>query len=68
MNRKLTLPQYLLLLLLLPPIGAFLICTADHIRPCFKIFAVLYCFAVLLLLMTIRLPKGAIYIDATALN
>ena len=68
MDRKFTLMQYILLLVLVPPVGAFCICTAEHVRPRFKLLSVLYCAAVLLFVLTLRMPAGRIHIDALPLN
>lgn len=68
MNRRLSLRQYILLLILAPPIGAFLICTAEHIQSRYKILAAVYCAAVFLIILTLRLPAGEIHIDAQPLN
>jgi len=64
MNPSLSAWQYALLLILVPPVGAFLVCTSGHIRTSIKIMAVVYCAAVLLILLTLRMPAGRIHIDA----
>ena len=67
-NIKLSSWQYALLLIFFPPVGTFLICYAEEIRPYFKVLALLYCAAVFIILLTLRLPAGRIHIDAVPMD
>ena len=65
---ELTKWQYIALLILLPPIGAFLICTADHIRLRYKVSAVVFCVVVFFAVLTMRMPAGSVTIHAAPMR
>lgn len=64
MKNDFTPMQYILLVLLLPPVGAFFVCRRSAAPFWCKLAAVGYCVAVLLLLLLIRAPVGTVSIDA----
>ncbi len=60
--------QLALIVLLFPPVGAYFVCSCPHIKLWIKILAVVYFVAVLLTVLSLRLPVGTVHINAERLN
>jgi len=60
--------QLVLMVLLFPPIGAYFVCSRPHIKPWIKILTVIYFVAVLLTVLSMRLPAGTVHINAEKLS
>ncbi len=67
MENQLSTWQLVLLVLFLPPIGVYFVCTRPDIRLPFKIAAVIYFLAAFIAALSIRRPVGEVYIDAERL-
>ena len=60
--------QLLLLLVLLPPVGAYMICLREEIALWKKLAAAVYCAALLIFLLCARPPLGEVVIEAEPWN